>query len=776
MLQQGTTIQNRYVIKQLIGQGGMGAVYQALDQRFQTDVALKQKTLSTQETDQAFEREARLLNSMRHTALPRVIDYFADAHGQFLVMEYISGDDLHTMLTTHNRPFALQDVLHWADQALDALDYLHRQQPPVIHRDIKPRNLKLTTDGHIILLDFGIAKGGSQHTRSSGGSSVRFYTPEYAPIEQVQASGTTPRSDLYSLAATLYHLLTNTPPADAITRAAELASGNPDPLRPASEVNPAIPVAVSDVLMDALSTRADARPANAADMRAALRQASQQHGGRPAYEGTTIQVLSPQSPPPASSPSAAPNIHEAETVKVPAYQPQQHQQQQPPPTPHPTAPQPRPQHQQQPPPYAGSPTPAPPPQERYQSKSRTWVVPVVGIIFLLLLLVGISSIVSLLNKDTNDNNAGVGVVETPSLTTEATPTPMPMDNPTPTITPIPIVEATMVPVPEENPPPPENPAPPTAPPPPPAGGVIVPDAIGQLATVTEWQGHWGDVKGVAISPNGQTIASASGDDHIQLWSTSNNGDALLPPLAGHGDDVTGVAFSPNGQLIASCADDETVRIWQGSDGREVYTLEGHEEDVVGIAFSPDSLLVASASLDGTVRLWGAQDGGLRDVLSADGQEVFSVAFSPSGTTVAAGLGNGVIRIWTVGAGAAAYTDFVGHEKAVTTLSYSSDWSMLASGSKDKTIRLWQVSSASTIRSIPSDGGEVLSVAYSPDGQTIAAGLNDDTLRFWRAGDGTLLRTITDHRDDVTGVAFSAQGDTVVSSSEDDTVRVWQIQP
>jgi len=120
MLQPDTLIQNRYVIKQQIGQGGMGAVYLALDQRFHNDVALKQKTLSTPETDEAFAREARLLHTLRHAALPRVMDYFSDEQGQYLVMEFIPGEDLHTTLAQHNRAFPVHDVLRWADELLDA--------------------------------------------------------------------------------------------------------------------------------------------------------------------------------------------------------------------------------------------------------------------------------------------------------------------------------------------------------------------------------------------------------------------------------------------------------------------------------------------------------------------------------------------------------------------------------------------------------------------------------------------------------------------------------
>jgi hypothetical protein len=274
MLAPNTLLQNRYQVIRSIGHGGMGAVYLARDQRLGHTVALKETFFTEERMRRAFEREARLLAHLRHPALPKVTDHFDEDGGQFIVMEFISGEDLEILLAQRGEPFAVGQVLAWADELLKALDYLHRQDPPILHRDIKPANLKLTPQGEIILLDFGLAKGTAGQTSSVMTSrSVFGFTPNFAPLEQIQGTGTGPRSDLYALAATLYYLMTGAIPPDALTRITEVANGQADPLRAADEVNPQVPGPVAGLLMKAMAHNRDHRPASAAEMRAQLREA-----------------------------------------------------------------------------------------------------------------------------------------------------------------------------------------------------------------------------------------------------------------------------------------------------------------------------------------------------------------------------------------------------------------------------------------------------------------------------------------------------------------------
>ena len=276
MLEPHTILQGRYKVVRQLGQGGMGTVYEAMDERLDTIVALKETFFADERLRKQFEREARLLARLHHPALPRVSDHFSEGEGQFLVMQYIPGDDLSEMMAQRRGPFPAEQVLTWADQLLDALDYLHTQEPQIVHRDIKPQNLKLTQRGQIILLDFGLAKGqAGEISRVTTSASIFGYTPNYAPLEQIQGLGTDSRSDLYSLAATIYHLLTGTKPPDALTRAAALVNGQPDPLLSATELNPAVAPEVSNVLQQAMAQNREQRFPNASEMRKAFHRTDQ---------------------------------------------------------------------------------------------------------------------------------------------------------------------------------------------------------------------------------------------------------------------------------------------------------------------------------------------------------------------------------------------------------------------------------------------------------------------------------------------------------------------
>jgi Tol biopolymer transport system component/serine/threonine protein kinase len=261
MLETGSILNDRYRIEGQLGQGGMGAVYLAYDITLQIQVAVKENLNVDPIAERQFRREASLLATLRHQNLPRVTDHFILDGRQYLVMDYIEGEDLEARC--ERQPPTVGEVLSWANLICNALIYLHSRQPPVIHRDIKPANIKLQPDGNLMLVDFGIAKVFDTTQTATG---ARGLTPGFSPPEQYGSSHTDHRSDQYSLAATLYTMLTAHRPADSIER-----MFNNKPLTPLRQLNPAVPPHVDAAIIKALSLKPDERFSDVAHFRSALR-------------------------------------------------------------------------------------------------------------------------------------------------------------------------------------------------------------------------------------------------------------------------------------------------------------------------------------------------------------------------------------------------------------------------------------------------------------------------------------------------------------------------
>lgn len=265
-------LQGRYRIVRQLGRGGMGAVYEAVDSRLGITVALKETLSSEDSMRKQFEREARLLAGMQHPALPRVSDHFVEGNRAFLVMQFIGGVDLARIIAQQPGPFPREQVIAWADQLLDALIYLHSRDRQVIHRDIKPHNLKLTATGQIALLDFGLAKAQPSDQSVTHSQAFFGYTRHYAPLEQIQDQRTDPRSDIYALGATLYHLLTGIKPPDAMVRAAAVVNAGSDPLVTADEIHAAVGPQIAAILNKAMAQKPEERYETAEEFREALRR------------------------------------------------------------------------------------------------------------------------------------------------------------------------------------------------------------------------------------------------------------------------------------------------------------------------------------------------------------------------------------------------------------------------------------------------------------------------------------------------------------------------
>jgi len=261
-LESGTLLGGRYRIERVLGQGGMGAVYLAIDENLGTSVAVKENLNASPESERQFKREATLLATLRHSNLPRVTDHFVLSGQQYLVMDFVEGEDLRERLASGGA-VPLDDVIRWSAQICDALTYLHARTPPVIHRDIKPGNIRLAPGDQAILVDFGIAKASGGDSKTT--TAAIALTPGYAPPEQYGMGRTDGRSDLYALAATLYATLTGRTPPDSMERLLNNAE------LPRPEVFcPGLPQHVSDALMRGLALKPAERFADARTFKLAL--------------------------------------------------------------------------------------------------------------------------------------------------------------------------------------------------------------------------------------------------------------------------------------------------------------------------------------------------------------------------------------------------------------------------------------------------------------------------------------------------------------------------
>ncbi|NJN96265.1 MAG: serine/threonine protein kinase [Anaerolineales bacterium] len=280
LLSPGAILWSRYRILDLVGQGGMGAIYRAEDLRLEGRLcAIKEVTPDPvaskeyqEQSQAAFHREASVLARLDHANLPKVSDFFFFNGRDYLVMDYVPGQDLREVIehSRHKQTFLSEkQVLTWADQLITALEYLHSQDPPVLHRDIKPSNIKLTPNGTIKLVDFGLVKLLHPDDNRTVTVLQGRATIQYAPLEQIGGDSgyTDGRADIYSLGATLFHLLTNEPPPDAKTRYIRTKNQVSLSLK---EINAEVSSQTEQAILHALGLHPEDRPDNVQQFRREL--------------------------------------------------------------------------------------------------------------------------------------------------------------------------------------------------------------------------------------------------------------------------------------------------------------------------------------------------------------------------------------------------------------------------------------------------------------------------------------------------------------------------
>jgi len=781
MLEANTILKGRYRIVRQIGLGDLGAVYEAVDENLGDSVALKELVVRSAVLQEMFRQDAPRLGRLRHAALPRVTHQFREQQGHYLVMDYVPGETLAQMMSQRDEPFPVEQVLRWADELLQVLVYLHGHEPPLIHCDIKPSNIKLDSQGKIILLNIALPKGGP-FERSEGETRVR-----YVPLEQIRGMGTNQRSDLYALAATLYYLLTAVYPPDALTdRAKKLIEDEADSLLPLHELNPQVSLPVSEVIMQGLALNPAQRPISAKNMRLALQQA-----------------LHPQ-----AETFAQPVVEEPIEVEEEEYRPIEA--------------------------IEG---------ERKWMRlllAMLLLLAVGGGASMWWFFGSNEASTQAAQESASALPSPASQTSSPALTdTAALPTAdlaaqniANLAEPTATIPPTPIVtlltgslaERSQQPIIAAN-----------------SGevqqlarwgrgtanqvlwlptgeSVLIASSIGvyrydpstsQQTLLIETKST---INEIALAPDGIRLAIAFEDNTIELWNIQTQ--TYLGILNGHTYSVRSVAFSPEGNLLASGSDDGSVKVWDLASSTLRYSFEEHTSLVLGVTFAPDGTLLASASNDGTIRLWDLASGANRYTLTGHTDGVRHVAFAPNGQTIASASLDNTINIWDVASGGLLKT-LAGHSKQVRRVAFSPDGVTLVSASDDKTVKVWDVAAglerkimtdhASAVRGVAfsPDGTRLVSntfsdvkiwesqsdtilhrtrlsdqihnTTFSPDGTRMATTSGKGRLDVWDVATGEVLHTFSDHADEVLQVTFSPDSALLASASADERVKIWEVE-
>lgn len=305
-------------------------------------------------------------------------------------------------------------------------------------------------------------------------------------------------------------------------------------------------------------------------------------------------------------------------------------------------------------------------------------------------------------------------------------------------------------------------------PPPPPPPILLPQA-NTWQCVYSLTGHSGLIRSVAMSPDGKTVVSGSGDKTINLWNLGSG--KLLHTFEAHSNWVRCVAFSPQSELLASCSADKTIKLWQLSNYKLIHTLTGHSNGVSSVTFSPDEQTLISGGDDEKLKLWDVSSGNQTHNLTQHSGSVLSVTVSSDGKTIATGCGDQIVRLWDFDSGLLMLT-LTGHSGWVRSVAISPNNQIIASGSEDNTIKLWQLD-GKLIRTLNGHLNRVTAIAFSPDGKSLISGGGDKCVRIWNLYSGKLVHILKGHSDCIWSVAISADGQTIASGSADNTVKIWR---
>ena len=301
-----------------------------------------------------------------------------------------------------------------------------------------------------------------------------------------------------------------------------------------------------------------------------------------------------------------------------------------------------------------------------------------------------------------------------------------------------------------------------------------PGKPGKFTLANTLLGHVSMIWCVAISPDGQMLASSSEDHTIRLWNLHSE----EPPrvLFGHAGGIYAIVFSPDGQTLFSGSADRTIKRWNWRTGALLYTFSkraGWPINVTSLAISPDGRLLANGSRDRNIEFWNVNSGALLRPLAGHAGIVWSIAFSRDGQLLASASADRTVKLWNLRNGTP-ICSFNGHLGSIQSIAFSPNGQLIGGGGLDQTIKFWNLRTGVLLRPLIGHTGGITSIAFSPDGQFLASGSLDRTIRLWNLRTGMLIDVLTGHVGGVHSIAFSPDGQLLVSGSADGTIKVWRM--
>lgn len=707
MLQQsliGKTIGGRYQVEALLGQGGMSAVYRAMDPNLRRSVAIKliHPHLSADPNFVGrFREEAAAVARLRHPNIVQVHDFNVDGETYYMVMEYLIGETLQARLKRLNaasRQMSFSEAGSICTQICDAAGYAHDHE--LVHRDIKPANIMLDLHGQAILMDFGIVKiiGGDYHT--STGATVG--TAMYMAPEQIRSERVDERSDIYSLGVMLYEMISGRPPYQADSAITLMMMVLNDPLPDLRDLRQDVPAELLAVVLKALAKDPSDRFQSMAEMAASLRKIQKNIvGTSPAPNAVDRQPAAPVKPAVISHPGISNHQENLPTPPIKAAVPTT------------TSERTKPE----------KPITDPSIELGRKAKPARRVNPWIFIFIAagILILLGGAAAAIIYIRTKRPPAQQLNPISFSTVPVNAQNAQSVVNLGTWNIDSY-VVDLAFSP-----------------------DGTLLGTAnnrdwlrftdyryyaalweIDAASLKTNLLGNTQWVYGVDFSPDGKLFATASDDPGILLWQLpEGNMERKIESTLGG---ITGVEFSPTNLILAGGSWEGTVGLWQVSNGNLLRTLRAGESGIKDVAFSPDGSLLAASTEDSSIVIWNVSDGSLFQSLQGHTAAVTSLAFSPDGTLLASASEDQSIRMWRVSDGSMVGT-LTGHSGPVKDVAFSMDGSLLVSGSEDGTLGMWQVADGQLLVSLPGEDS-ILSLAISPDGTYLVSGGANGAVQFW----------------------------------------------